>query len=322
MKTAMRLRWSFAWGVGQAVATLLTVSLLLAMGAQQLQKSLDVERIALRDKAGRVRAAIQTGEQGAPEIGLFDEDGDAVVEITANPASLVLSNKDHSSRICLNLLPDRSAQVEIVQGDRQQGITLGVDLHGRSRLILKDRNSRARVSLGLYEEACLPLLAFSDSHGDQIIWLGTMKDGSESLGISDAKGTKRLELGTLVDGSSRVYLYDPAGHRRINLGVSPYGRSGLGIFDDKQKGRVGLEYYPDGSAAFGLFEADGKSRVHLGVDVDKSAELEIFDPRGQTRANLRVDDTGDSFLRLLDSSGLNLLRLPVVGEKGDRGGNR
>ncbi len=178
-----------------ATAGLLAIGFLalICSGAgREKSRTIDVERILLRDRSGELQAELRacTGESG---FALFDAKGNERLRLgCSGDGSTTLSIAASADRIsnrrnCLRAGSDGWSTLSFSDAEGER-LTLGLAYDGEPRLTMFTRDHKPRVSLG------------SDTSG-----------GAE-LVIHDVSGDARGVLRAAPDGSPTLKLYGGEGH--------------------------------------------------------------------------------------------------------------
>lgn len=166
----------------------------VAVGATgQDARSLDAERITLRDEAGRVRAELVADKQG-PSLTLFDaeakerlrlhaaDDGTTTLSL-ATPARGEVPSRSIAFRTAL----DGWSTLAFTDSAKQERLALGLGYDGEPRLRMYTKDGRARVSLG------------SDM------------SGRVDCILHDASGSERAVIRSGPGGAATFTVYDGEG---------------------------------------------------------------------------------------------------------------
>lgn len=182
-------------------ARLTTVAVLFAIGlfalvstgaGQDRAKTIDVERILLRDPSGKLQAELRacTGESG-----------------------FVICDPEENDRLRLRCSGDGSTTLSLTPR-AGRGTQRRIDLHagsnGWSWLSFSDANDQ-RLTLGLAYDG-EPQLRMYNRDREPRVGLGSDMSGRAELVVHDASGNERLVLRASPDGSPTLKLYDGEGH--------------------------------------------------------------------------------------------------------------
>lgn len=131
------------WKIG-ALAFLLLVGAVLLTGQTRGSepRTIEVERILLRDPAGKPRAVLEVVPDGSCRLALLDQNGTAHVALgvvaDGSHAGLVLADRNGQACAFFETLPDSSTSLEFLDRNDQTRLTLGVSPTGEPILGFAD----------------------------------------------------------------------------------------------------------------------------------------------------------------------------------------
>lgn len=156
-------------------------------------RTLDAERITLRDKAGKVRAEL-IADRGGPGVALFDADGTERIRFHAaddgtTTLNLATPSRDQgpSRSIAFRSAVDGWSTLSFTDATKQERLAVGLGYDGEPRFRMYTRDGKARVSLG------------SDM------------SGRVECILHDASGTGRAVIRSGPGGAATFTLYDSEG---------------------------------------------------------------------------------------------------------------
>lgn len=140
-----------------AAVVLLLLGGIVAVGigaAGSRPRTLDAERITLRDKAGKVRAELIADREG-PGLTLFDADGTERIRFHAaddgtTTLNLATPSRDRgpSRSIAVRSAVDGWSTLSFTDATKQERLAVGLGYDGEPRLRMYTKDGKARVSLG------------------------------------------------------------------------------------------------------------------------------------------------------------------------------
>jgi len=149
------------------------LAVLLVAGANSLPGMVEASNFVLRDKAGRMRAALAIRPDGTPGLGLFDEDG--------------------RPRVSIDLGAKGVAGVNLLDGAGRTGAALAIRPDGTPGLGLFDPAGRPRLSLDV-DPAGRPGVNVYGDDGRLRAALAIRPDGTPGLGLFDNQGNPGTSL--------------------------------------------------------------------------------------------------------------------------------
>ena len=217
---------------------LVVLVLLVAVGNRAAEnKSLELERLVLKDKAGRVRAELAVQDDGSAGLTLKDREGRDRLEMSIAADELVgyrIFDKNHNQRFETGFYPDGEMRLDFEDGNGIQQISLKTDAEHDSALSFLNKNEKTRLTLG------------SDAHE------------VSGMNIYDVEGRRRL---TAVVGGPQgglgIEVYNERTERIINLGNKDRAH-GLSLFDGQGKPRFGVGVFDEGQANLNFRDPEGK----------------------------------------------------------------
>lgn len=177
-----RLKW-----VSASLFVLAMVA--VAEGSTWVKKTqrLVVEELAIRDKAGNIRATLGLNRSGAPELALLDMEGVPLARlegVNGNAAALTLSGN----------------------GDELVHLTSGQDRSSGLRFSDRVHNSHAAIYLNGDGTSGMVL-----SHEVMGVQVGVQPEGISGIAVTDADGRERGRLGNIPEDVSAAGLTHPNG---------------------------------------------------------------------------------------------------------------
>ncbi len=248
-------------------------SLLKSQGLPQA-RVIEVEKLLLRDTAGKYRGKISVNADGSVGLRLTDYEGKAWAWLGVNQnGEVFLELKDQKGEIRYTVpgsppAPQAEAEAAAIPSPRQQPneapdspesptgspprATPAGDANGviLARLQELERRRRRQWWFRAPILAVLGLIL-----GTQAYVISrphpTAPLQVRSLVIKDANGAVRAQLGTL-NGKVGLDLWDTHGKRRAGLDLGPDGSPALALYDGDQRPRAELNLGPDGVPKFTL----------------------------------------------------------------------
>jgi len=222
----------------RAYATVTTAALaVLALAAfrqsaRQRFDEIDVERINLIEKSGRVRLVISNRER-APDIYL---NGKTYHRSGGNGAGLIFYNDEGTENGGLSFGGETRngryrAEGELLFDQYNQGQTVGI--------MYSDDNGRRSAGLHVWDRPDAPLSELADLvEGIKRMPDGPEKDAKMAAAREDARhrglgGAHRVMVGKLEDRSAALVLSDPAGRPRLRLAVDSLGAAHIEVLDEQ-----------------------------------------------------------------------------------------
>jgi hypothetical protein len=196
------------------IVTLVGVVAALIAGADGA-KVVDAERIILRDKAGKMRALLETDKEGNPSLVLFEANGEAGIRLeVGGEFDSLMSLHSHVGESDLTLIANRFGASHITidtkdggsvflsasgKGENQSLINLGGEAMGKVVLAsYTDKSAAIKVNAG-------------EGEMERTIDIGVENDGSADFTLSDQNRNKRVFLGGKGDVSVSLELRDKGG---------------------------------------------------------------------------------------------------------------
>lgn len=167
------------------------------------------------------------------------------------------------------------------------------------KLLLTDREGRARASFGISEDGKM-ILSMLDSEGKSTMTLGEFNTAMASLTLYSAQGRPAVRLGELENGDPGLALYDRFGASRLELSVDDAG-SPLAVFRDSR----GLVRYEErlsgeGDPSLRFYHPERKLGISLGLTEDGTKGLYFYGTYGVPRLGLVQSLEGDPVMGLFD----------------------
>jgi hypothetical protein len=220
-----------------AVATIALAVTALAAFRQSTRKrfdEIDVERINLIEKSGRVRLVISNKER-APDIYL---NGKTYHRSGGNGAGLIFYNDEGTENGGLSFGGETrngrfQAEGELLFDQYNQDQTVGI--------VYSDDNGRRSAGLHVWDRPNAPLSELADLvEGIKRLPDGPEKEAKMAAAREDARrrglaGAHRVMVGKLEDRSAAVVLSDPQGRPRLRLAVDSLGAARIEVLDAEGK---------------------------------------------------------------------------------------
>ncbi|MBX6312490.1 MAG: hypothetical protein IRY99_06155 [Isosphaeraceae bacterium] len=168
------------WGQGVAVG----LAVLCLAGAQAVKEAMTIEasHFVLRDKEGRMRAALAIRPDGTPGLGFFDEKG--------------------APRLSLELGSDGAPSVSLLAPGGTPQAALAIRPDGTPGLGLFDAQGKVRLSLDIQPQGA-PGVNLLDGDGTLRGALAIRPDGTPGLGLFDEEGQIDVSLDGKPEGQAR-----------------------------------------------------------------------------------------------------------------------
>jgi hypothetical protein len=312
-----RSRRTKVWGT--ALAGLLA-SVVIAGAAKEKPKSIEAESFVVKDKSGKIRAALEMSEEG-PILRLIDESKQTRMALLARSKSttlemmtdkgkrvLLMSTKDGNPSITLSGTGDKEKEVirlqlsgskdgsriSLCDGQGNQGADLWVDQERAGAAFFDKRV--VRLMFGT-KGGATQLGAFNEQ-GKPQLGMTLPPDGNPAFTLADTKGRVRSEW-RIRDGAPELVLVSEGAIPQVRL-LLVRGESFLQFNDPKGRPRLGMEVKADGSAAFGL--SQGKQPRAEWRMKKGEPELVLLDEGGVVRGVFRIE-SGQAILRVIDKTG-------------------
>ena len=166
----------------------------VAVGATREEaRSLDAERITLRDKAGKVRAEFIADGSG-PALTLFDTES--------------------RERLRLHAADDGTTTLSLTTPARGQALSRSIKfrtaLDGWSTVLFTDSAKQERLAIGLGYDG-EPRLRMYTSDGKACMSLGSDRSGRVDCILHDAGGSERAVIRSGPGGATTFAIYDDEG---------------------------------------------------------------------------------------------------------------
>lgn len=176
-----------------AALTVLILAGLVISATREHPRTLDAERITLRDKAGKVRAEFIADRNG-PRLTLFDAEGTERLGCHAADDGTTTLNFATS----------------IQEGAPSRTIKFRTALDGWSLLSFTDSAQQERLAVGLGYDG-EPRLRMYTKDGRARVTLGSDMSGRVDCILHDASGSERAVIRSAPGGSATFTLYDGEG---------------------------------------------------------------------------------------------------------------
>ncbi len=252
---------------------------------QPQERVIEVDKLLLRDAAGKYRGKISAQEDGSASMLLSDNSGQAWVWLGINPSGeAFLELKDRHGEVNFKVpagspppeaadqpaptppqdpVPDSPPRYPEPPGPFQTvampgeggGVPPG-GLGGEASIYVRDRldkidrqNRRQWFFLGVILPLLVLILATQAYLLVRLHHPGSLE--AQALAVQDPNGVMRAWLGA-KDGKVGLDLWDRQGKRRAFMGLGPEGSPGLTLYDQEQRPRAQLVLGPDGNPKFKL----------------------------------------------------------------------
>ncbi|MGQ0614846.1 MAG: hypothetical protein ACT4PV_14010 [Planctomycetaceae bacterium] len=192
-------------------------------GARAGPASLEVERLTLKDEAGRVRAVLRM-EGDSPRLELMDGNGKRrlllAVDEEGDPG-LVLTDTQGVNRAAIALADAGSSYLTLRDGDKRSRVLLFFDAaREHAGLILHAANEKQGVVLGAAAQGKFGsvLIAAADAEGTHRALLGINDNGRPQATLQDAKGQTCAGLVLEEDDLGVLFAVDRVRESRVFVG--------------------------------------------------------------------------------------------------------
>jgi hypothetical protein len=153
----------------QAAATALVGTLAVVItGAASLPGLIEASQFVLRDKAGRMRAALTIRPDGTPGLGFFDEGGRPRLSFDISPkgeSGVNIMDATGRPQAALAIRPDGTPGLGLFDPLGRVALSLDVDAMGRSGVNLYGEDGRLRAALAIRPDGT-PGLGIFDGQGN------------------------------------------------------------------------------------------------------------------------------------------------------------
>jgi hypothetical protein len=207
---------------GTVVMFLLVFGVHLLAGADEKKpRTLDADRITLRDKDGKIKLLLEVSDKGEPSLKLFgsrespeieasvsQKDGSLIyvnspigkggIRILSNPfGSSQVDMTDQRDKMRLSLLvagqPQDSAELAVYDADERQRLILTVLKDGDSDIYMMDEDRKRRIGIGL-SQANESSIDFADKNTVHRMRLSGQNDGSVAIRFQNEKGEATSQI--------------------------------------------------------------------------------------------------------------------------------
>jgi hypothetical protein len=256
-------------------------NLLKSQGVSQ-ERVIEVEKILLRDAAGKYRGKISANPDGSTGLRLSDDQGKAWAWLGVDQhGEAFLELKDHKgeasfkvpvgapspgaasensgvetqpsspSDAAIDASPGRPGDIELPPTASPEGkADRDVNVRLFEHLEKLERQNRRQRLYGAFVLGLLGLVLAA-----QAFWFFRPQPPGplevQSLVVRDSNGVIRAWLGH-KHGQAGLDLRDRQGKRRATLSLGPEGSPGLALYDQEQQLRAELNLGPDGTPQFTL----------------------------------------------------------------------
>ncbi len=264
-----------AWALVSSILTLI----LLTSAAAPGPKTLDAEKLVLRDAKGKIRMLLGASGDEEPSLKLMDKDGQIRTHLsqTTNGAVVfTLNDQSGESRIGLDL-----------------------DQNDRTSLTLEDQEKRFQICLFVKADGRTDFGFGSSKTGGPLISMRAGIGLGSDLSFFDENGSLRYMTGVNLEGSP----YSHSMHRslpRLSLSLHAEGFPIIDLGGEKNKPRISIFANTDSSNLMCL-DKDGKPRLSaFFVNDDRLASLSLYALETNPRLDLMVAGIGLSTLTFRD----------------------
>ncbi len=255
----------------------------------ELPKSFRGERFEVVDAAGKPRAWIALGKDGAPEAAVADEDGRPRAALTLGPGGPLVELRDAQGQVRASMAvaadgtrvtlrtPDRDALVLRANPDGSATVEAGAD---RGAVIASGPGAKATLHLNAPDGTPRAVLAATDAGGALDLRDGDGARKVEANGrrvtvpelrVADATGATRASIEVAADRGAELRLTPPGAPPRVQI-----GESGTILLND----------------------AEGRTRCELAASTDAGGAVTLRDATGTLRARLAAAAAGQGSLVL------------------------
>ncbi len=167
---------------------------LVAIGIGATRKdarSLDAERIILRDPSGTIRARLSADESG-PSLIFLDNDGAERLRIQTpddGPSLMTLTTSQEARpkrAVGFRMTKDGWATLSFLDGGEQERLAFGLGYDGEPRLRMYSKDGKARASLGPDASGRVDFVLY-DEGGNGRALMRLAADGTPELTLFDAE---------------------------------------------------------------------------------------------------------------------------------------
>lgn len=214
-----------------AVATLFCAALLLSAftvhGKRQKFEEIDVERINIVEKDGRLRMVISNEERQHPGI----INGKIIKRDGPRPPGMIFFNqlgdemggfifgenggKGHFGSLTFDKVRNDQAvgfrYLESDSGEYQAGLEVWQQPNLPSDILASHWEAAKKIPDEAARKAAMQALIDKDEATQQRLFLGKRRDNSAVLVMSDIKGKPRIRMQVLPDGTPKLEFLDDAG---------------------------------------------------------------------------------------------------------------
>lgn len=202
------------------------------------EKVLVVERLELRDRAGKLRCVLSAEPDDASQLALYDENERLAAVLGAHSSLSGLMLKESNSKLSINIAVRKTPGPEI-------------------RIVAED--GKPLLGIGCADGGSAIGLGSNRTDGATRLALVVSKDGIPELMLFDSGGKVRASVGLNPDGRPAIAIGDRNQIGRIGMGLDPTGAPELSLKDGNGRIRGALSMGREG--AVGLLMADETGNV-------------------------------------------------------------
>lgn len=242
------------------------------------------EKFLLRDKAGKIHAALELSEAGQPMFNLMDENGSPRLKFSLEKEGepqITLLSTDNLPKARF-ALPNGLAELSFLN-DAGNPIFKQEVLEGAkgSQIVLYDGDQIGRVFLGSNNKEEEPYFSMAGKDKSYRSLL-TLKDDRPIFAFSSNGKTNRLLLALRDSGDSSLELLDAAGVTRIMADVEEEGAPGLSFKNKEKVERLWLTLDKKEEPYVAVFDKSGTNRILMGMKSDNKPFLALRNEEGKT----------------------------------------
>ncbi|MCE9582332.1 MAG: hypothetical protein K8T20_07550 [Planctomycetes bacterium] len=254
-------------------------------------------QIAVADAEGRPRAVLSVGAKGSPSVELRDETGAAraVVSLEAEGASVTLRTPSGKESLALRAGPDGAATVGL-GGGKQPRTMLAADSTGEGALTFAGADGAPRASVAPSKDGYA--LEIRDDEGMRRTEVRSNRISASEVRVCDKDGKVRGRIGMDKERGATVSLTSVEGQDRAVLGE----RGSLALSDPDGHVRCTVEATAEMGGAVRLMDAAAVNRAVLECGPDGLPSLELRDAAGTEVAQLGARENGTPSLTMTDAA--------------------
>ncbi len=278
-----------------AVVSSFLLLIILISGAVPGAKTLEAEKMVLRDTGGNARISMDLDDEGEPSLKFLDKNGQIRTRLALSPDGAIgfaFNDQNGSARIAMSL-----------------------DSKGLPLISLQDKEKRPQIRMQVTKEG-KPMFFFGAAkNGWPLIAMLARPNGGVSLDFRGQDGSSKLSTVISPDGlPSTAYFKDE--QARMSLSISSEGFPMIFLSGENDKTRIAITA-SDHSSNITCYDKEGKARIVSQVDAKTgNPQFRLNDEHEKTRLALSVNSNGVPALTLNDQEGNNRLSAGVLPENG------